>query len=158
MRRARPWLPLLLPTAFAWFPGRPNVLRRSLGSSAVFASMSSASDFSMGCTVKAHSLTSAPEHNGAEGTLVSYHADKGRWEVRLPGSDKTLALKPDNLELVQKPPGVPDLEHEQVCAATVPRAAGCDSGCGPGAQCDRNAVTALTLARAAGRIPCAARS
>lgn len=158
MRRARPWLPLLLPTAFAWFPGRPNVLRRSLGSSAVFASMSSAGDFSMGCTVKPHSLTSAPEHNGAEGTLVSYHSDKGRWEMRLSGSDKTLALKPDNLELVQKPPGVPDLEHEQVCAATVPRAAGCDSGCGPGAQCDRNAVTALTLARAAGRIPCAARS
>lgn len=77
--------------------------------------------FTMGATVKAHSLTAVPEHNGAEGTLVMYHADKGRWAVQFSGAAggaggaaQLLALKPDNLELIDTPKGVPNLDTAHV--------------------------------------------
>lgn len=50
-----------------------------------------------GLAVAIHSLKGAPELNGKEGTCEKWDADKGRWNVRLPGGDMK-ALKPENLQ------------------------------------------------------------
>jgi taurine dioxygenase len=75
--------------------------------------MSAAPALSPGCTVKAHSLTGSPEHNGEKGTLVK-ETNNGRWEVRLAGTETLLALKPDNIEFEKAPNGVPDMPAEHV--------------------------------------------
>jgi hypothetical protein len=44
-------------------------------------------------------LQGAPHHNGKEGRVQSFVAEKGRYVVALT-SGETLSLKPDNLEVI----------------------------------------------------------
>ena len=88
---------------------KSNLLRRGAQTNIV---MSNASELTIGATVKTHSLASATEYNGSQGTLVKFIMEKGRWEVKISDEPKVLALKPENLELVNTPPGVPALDEE----------------------------------------------
>mmetsp|Transcript_47208 Transcript_47208/g.145360 ORF Transcript_47208/g.145360 Transcript_47208/m.145360 type:complete len:330 (+) Transcript_47208:306-1295(+) len=57
-----------------------------------------------GAEVELGGLSGAAELNGSRGEVVSYHADKGRFEVRLlpdDGSGATKALRADNLTVVR---------------------------------------------------------
>ena len=49
-----------------------------------------------GLTVKVVGLKNAPEHNGKRGKLVSFDAERGRWEVRM-RSGKAMKIKSENL-------------------------------------------------------------
>lgn len=51
----------------------------------------------IGSKVAIQGLTGAPELNGKQGTVKSWDADKGRWNVLMPGGD-IKALKPENLK------------------------------------------------------------
>jgi len=58
----------------------------------------------LGAEVELGGLTGAAELNGSRGEVVAYHADKGRFEVRLlsgSGSVTTKALRADNLTVVR---------------------------------------------------------
>ena len=48
-----------------------------------------------------NSLVGAAQYNGCEGNVVQGPNEKGRWGVRVQfqGEERTLALKPENLQL-----------------------------------------------------------
>jgi hypothetical protein len=52
----------------------------------------------VGQRVSLHSLTGRAELNGREGTAVSFDTASGRLGVRVDGTEKLLALKPENLK------------------------------------------------------------
>ena len=76
---------------------RTAVLDSSSLLSRILARQGEADDLKEGSAVEIHSLRSAPQHNGERGEVVRFSGDNGRWEVRLTGSGKVLALKPGNL-------------------------------------------------------------
>ena len=50
-----------------------------------------------GSAVNLGGLKGRPELNGTRGTVVAFHADKGRYAIRLPSAEKIL-LRPENLQ------------------------------------------------------------
>lgn len=53
-------------------------------------------------SVSVHSLQSAPQHNGREGKLVAYDADKNRYSVSFDEEESSISIKPSNfVQLVQ---------------------------------------------------------
>lgn len=53
--------------------------------------------YEAGANVRLTALKSKPELNGQRGTVVGYNEEKGRFNVYLVGSGKTMQVKPDNL-------------------------------------------------------------
>ena len=64
--------------------------------------------FVAGARVQLQNIVTQPELNGQYGELVSEASQEGRWKVRVDGREKKLALKPENLRVI---------EEEEVAAA-----------------------------------------
>lgn len=58
--------------------------------------------------VTIHGLSKAPELNGKEGRIVSYEPESGRFIVKLINDDRTLKVKPGNLESIPSGSGGSD--------------------------------------------------
>ena len=65
--------------------------------------------FVAGARVQLQNIVTQPELNGQYGELVSEASQEGRWKVRVDGREKKLALKPENLRVIE--------EEEEVAAA-----------------------------------------
>ena len=68
--------------------------------------------------VRIHGLQSKPEFNGSRGQALSFDADKGRYEVMIRGTSKTMFIKASNLSIVEDAIEEP---QEQYIAAAPPR-------------------------------------
>jgi hypothetical protein len=55
-----------------------------------------------GVTAMLHSLKQATELNGVSGVIEAWHAESGRWSLKLPNGEEKFA-KPDNLAVVDDP-------------------------------------------------------
>jgi len=58
----------------------------------------SSEDFDEHDSVQIHGLEARPELNGAEGTLVQFHHEKGRWQVKMEDGETMHLLKSSNLK------------------------------------------------------------
>ena len=58
-----------------------------------------------GIKVRIQNLKSRAELNGREGFTCKFHADKGRWEVRVnvDGKNSSIAVKSENLDPLSAP-------------------------------------------------------
>ena len=54
-----------------------------------------------GATVWIRDLTARPDLNGATGTALAWLPETGRWRVRLDALQETVAVRPDNLVVLQ---------------------------------------------------------
>jgi len=52
--------------------------------------------------VQLHGLKAKPELNGTAGTLVQFHKEKGRWQVRMEDGETQHLLKPENLTSLRR--------------------------------------------------------
>ena len=53
--------------------------------------------FKVGDTVEVGGLQGAPQHNGKQGVVQRFDAEKGRFVLKVAGLKKPLAVKPENL-------------------------------------------------------------
>ena len=55
--------------------------------------------FGVGDTVEVGGLQGAPQHNGKQGVVQRFDAEKGRYVLKIAGMKKPLAVKPGNLTM-----------------------------------------------------------
>ena len=58
--------------------------------------------FSIGDKVELRSLKQVAQHNGKQGQLLKYLAEKDRWQVELCGGEKILNVQPANLVALER--------------------------------------------------------
>ena len=72
----------------------------SIGSS--YSTIIHVQEFRVGALVTVTDLQSVPHLNGKEGRIVSYKADRGRFEIKIDGTENMYSLKPQNLKLAEQ--------------------------------------------------------
>eukprot|EP00966_Prymnesium_polylepis_P221604 5126986-Prymnesium_polylepis.1 len=85
------------------------------------------SSLSAGALVRLHGLHARADLNGKRGRVVVYHAGRGRYEVKVRGEAKTLAIKQSNLtdiestsKLVQMMGELDFMQEQQQCLIALP--------------------------------------